>query len=81
MKIITATTAKDISNNFLNNACGSVIEKTMNEILLKAEQGGHRVQMLIPTNWDCETRENVAMFFGKLGYDVTVYSTAMRITW
>lgn len=81
MKIITATMAKNIANDFLNNSCGLTIEDTMNEILLLAQQGKHSVLMCIPANWDCITRENVAMFFCGLGYDVTIHPTALRIKW
>ena len=81
MKVITATMAKNISNDFMNNECGPYIKKTMDEILLKAEQGGHFVQMLIPATWDNITKHNVAMFFTGLGYDITVHPTAIGIVW
>lgn len=81
MRIITATMAKNISNDFLNNACGPRIKDTMNQILYQAERGHHSEQMLIPTDWCKHTRESVAMFFMGLGYDVEVHPTAMTIKW
>ena len=81
MKIITATMAKNIANDFLNNACGPVIKNTMNEILHRAQRGQHDVLMLIPTSWDNSTRTSVAVFFDGLGYDVTIHPTAFKICW
>ena len=81
MKIITATMAKNIANDFINNACGAHIKTTMDGILLTAERGHHCYLMLIPSSWDNVTKNNVAMFFSGLGYDVEVHPTAINIKW
>ena len=81
MKIITATMARNISNDFLNNECGPIIKATMDEILLKAQRGGHSVSMLVPANWETVTKNNVAMFFKGLDYEVTIYPNTIGITW
>jgi hypothetical protein len=81
MKIITATMAKNIANDFMNNACGPRIKDTMDKILLAAERGHHETMMLIPTDWDSTTRSNVAMFFGGLDYKVEIHPTAITIKW
>lgn len=81
MKIITATMAKNIANDFMNNKCGPAIKNAMNEILAKAERGHHEMQMLIPTDWDKETICSVGLFFSGLGYSVETFPTAYRIKW
>lgn len=81
MKIITATMAKNIANDFINNVCGSRIKATMDGILLEAERGHHFYQMLVPSAWDNITTDNVAMFFSGLGYTVEVHPTAINLKW
>ena len=81
MKIITATMAKNIANDFLNNACGIHIKNAMNKILLEAEKGHSETLMIVPSNWDKNTKDNVAMFFSGLGYEVAVFPTAILIRW
>ena len=81
MKIITATMAKNIANDFMNNACGPTIKKAMDEILYEAQKGHHEIHLLIPTNWDKETICNVAVFFGGLGYNVEIHPSAYTIKW
>ena len=81
MKIITATMAKNISNNFMNNKCGPTIQAAMNNILVQAERGHHEAQVLIPTDWDKETICNVGLFFSGLGYSVETFSAAYCIKW
>lgn len=81
MKIITATMAKNISNNFLSNMCGPTIKDTMDKILLAAERGHHEIQMFIPTDWDNATRQSVGMFFSGLGYTVEPHPSAYTIKW
>ena len=81
MKVITATMAKNIANDFLNNACGNLFKNTMDDILLKAEQGKHSTYMLVPSTWDCITKNNAAMFFSGLGYEVVIHPNAITISW
>ena len=81
MKVITATMAKNIANDFMNNKCGPVIKNTMDSILYSAEKGHHEIFIPTPTEWDEETICNVAMFFSGLGYSVEVYPTAYKIKW
>lgn len=81
MKIITATMAKNIANDFMNNKCGPVIKEAMNKILCEAEMGHHGICLLIPTGWDKETICSVAVFFSGLGYSVETHPTAYSIKW
>lgn len=81
MKIITATMAKNIANDFMNNKCGPVIRAAMNEILHKAEMGHHETYLFIPLGWDKEIICSVAVFFSGLGYSVETHSGAYHIKW
>lgn len=81
MKIITATMAKNIANDFMNNKCGSVIKEAMSKILYEAEMGHHEIFLSIPIGWDEKTVCSVAVFFGGLGYSVETHSSAYRIKW
>ena len=81
MKIITATMAKNIANDFMNNKCGSIIKEAMNKILYEAERGNHEILLLIPSGWDKETICSVAVFFSGLGYSVETHPNAYRIKW
>lgn len=81
MKIITATMAKNIANDFMNNKCGPVIKEAMNKILYGAEMGRHEITLLIPAGWDEETIRSVGIFFGGLGYSVETYSNIYHIKW
>ena len=81
MKIITATMAKNISNDFLNNKCGIVIKGIMDTILLKASQGEHSASIRFPDDWSMETKANVGLFFGNLGYEVDQRSSALYLKW
>ena len=81
MKIITATMARNISNNFENHVCGSRIKEAMNEILLKAEQGHHMVNISFPNSWTKEMKDTIAMFFVGLDYEVRQYPNAFTIIW
>lgn len=81
MKIITATIAKNIANDFINNKCGPIIKEAMDKILCEAEIGHHEIQLLIPTEWDRETVCGVAVFFSELGYSVETHPSAYYIKW
>lgn len=81
MKVITATMAKNISNDFANHANGHFIKRVMDEILLKAEQGKHEVAVMLPKDWDSATINNVAMFFCGLGYNVITDAIKIVISW
>lgn len=82
MKMITATMAKNIANDFLNNKCGPAIQTIMDEILLKAQQGRHCSDVIIfPKDWDDATRNSVIRFFIGLGYEVDSGSVGMAIKW
>lgn len=81
MNIITATMAKNIADDFMNNKCGPAIKNAMDSILYEAERGHHESLMLIPTGWDKATICSVAVFFGGLGYSVETHPTAYRIKW
>lgn len=81
MKIITATMASNIANDFLNNDCAPVIKNTMDRILAKAEQGEHRTGMPIHTSWSDEKTTSLVLFFLGLGYKVERHSTLLEIMW
>ena len=81
MKVITATMAKNISNDFLNNKCGIVIKGMMDTILLKASQGEHSASIRLPEDWSMELKANVGLFFGNLGYEVDQRSCALYLKW
>lgn len=71
MNIITAKMARNIANDFLNNACGPTIKEAMSEILRKANQGLHEHTIYFPNDWDSKTRHSVILFFGGLGYETS----------
>ena len=81
MKIITATMAKNISNDFLNNKCGNVIRGIMDAILLKANQGEHSATVYFPDDWSMELKANVGLFFVNLGYNVDQRSGGLFLKW
>lgn len=81
MKIITATMASNIANDFLNNDCAPIIKDTMDRILAKAEQGEHCASMPINQSWSEEKTNSLVLFFLGLGYKVERYSTLLKIMW
>lgn len=81
MKIITATMASNIANDFLNNDCAPVIRDTMDRILTQAEKGEHSTGMFINQAWSDEKITNLTLFFLGLGYKVEKHPTFLKIVW
>jgi hypothetical protein len=81
MKLITATMANNIANDFLGNLCGSFIKDTMSKILIAAERGKHEISVYPPCSWSTNTIESCALFLMGLGYQVKVHCSSMSIIW
>lgn len=81
MKIITATMANNIANDFLNNDCAPIIKDTMDRILAYAEKGEHCTGMSINQAWSDEKITSLTLFFLGLGYKVEKHSTFLKIMW
>lgn len=81
MKVITATMAKNIANDFMNNTCGDFIQDTMNKILLEANKGNHNCYVCFPSAWSNSLRNNIELFFCNLGYETQNNSSTLVLRW
>lgn len=81
MKVITATMAKNIANDFMNNACGEFIRDAMDKILLEANKGNHSCHVLFPTSWNNPLKNNIEMFFCNLGYETQNNPSSLVLRW
>ena len=81
MKVITATMANNIANDFFNNECGDFIKLVMDNILRTALKGEHGFTANFPCGWTREKRHNIELFFQGLGYKVTHGDCSMSLKW
>lgn len=82
MKIITATAARNIATDFMNNANRVYVEHVMEEILSAAQKGQRSFYWLYPhTKWTTDITTSFSIFFQGLGYTVDVYPSAMIFKW
>jgi hypothetical protein len=81
MKVITATMAKNIANDFMNNACGQFVKEMMDLVLLEANKGRHSCYHFYPGTWDSLTKKNIEMFFCNLGYTTENTTSTLTLKW
>ena len=72
MKVVSASMAKNIADDFENNALAPVINEIMNNILKAAQRAEHSCNVRIPFDKISYTAANTTItFFKSLGYKIS----------
>lgn len=81
MKIITATMAREIADDVMNNECAPFIKEVMDKILMRALVGSHFTTIRYPSDMPFAARKNIASFFCNLGYRAVDSVYELELTW
>jgi hypothetical protein len=81
MKIITATMAREIADDVMNNECAPFIKEVMDKILMRALMGAHFTVISYPKDMPLPAKENVASCFCNLGYRAVDKIYELELTW
>jgi hypothetical protein len=71
MKIITATMAKNIANDFMNNVWREPLSQTMESILEASLKGQHSLCVSFTLEYGRDSASLTKTFFQGLGYTIT----------